>query len=221
MNEIILVGGGGHCKSVIEAAESVRCPDGTPAYRIAGILDTLDKVGADVLGYPVIGTDDDIPALIARTPGVRFVITVGHIKTAAVRRAIASRIVAAGGGFATVVASTAHVSAHAVIGAGSVVLHGAMVNAGAVIGEGCIINTLANVEHDAVIGDWCHISTGAMVNGDCVIAGGVFLGSQSVLLNGAHIGGEGSIVAAASFVRKSLKEPGIYAGNPAILMKKL
>lgn len=221
MEPIILVGGGGHCKSVIEAAESARLPDGTPVYKIAGILDTLDKVGADVLGYPVIGTDDDIPALIAQMPGMRFVITIGHIKSADLRRAIAARILAAGGQFATVVASTAHVSRHAVLGAGTVVLHGAMVNAGAVIGEGCIINTLANVEHDAVIGDYCHISTGAMVNGDCAVAQGVFLGSQSVMLNGVRIGGEGSIVAAASFVRKTITVPGIYAGNPAILMKKL
>lgn len=223
MNEIILVGGGGHCKSVIEAAESARRPDDIhqAVFKIVGILDTLDKVGTNVLGYPVIGTDDDIPALIARMPGVRFVITVGHIKSADLRRAIAARVAAAGGQFATVVASTAHVSRHAVLGAGTVVLHGAMVNAGAVIGEGCIINTLANVEHDAVIGDWCHISTGAMVNGDCRTAPGVFLGSQSVMLNGARIGGEGSIVAAASFVRKTIAVPGIYAGNPAILMKKL
>lgn len=215
MEPLILVGGGGHCKSVIEAAES------SGQWRIVGILDTIDRVGADVLGYPVIGTDDDIPTLIAERPGVRFVITVGHIKSAYVRRGIAARIAAAGGEFATVVASTAHVSAHAVLGAGSVVLHGATVNAGAMIGEGCIINTLANVEHDAVIGDYCHISTGAMVNGDCTVAEGAFLGSQSVMLNGISIAAAGTVVAAGSFVRKTVNVPGIYAGNPAILMKRL
>lgn len=215
MNEMILVGGGGHCKSVIEAAESSGC------WRIVGILDTPDRLRTEVLGYPVIGTDDDIPALIAERPGVQFVITVGHIKTAAVRRAIAARIAAAGGSFGTVVASTAYVSRHATIGEGSVVLHGAMVGAGAVVGEGCIINTLADVEHDAVIGDYCHISTGAMVNGDCSVAAGVFLGSQSVMLNGISITATGTIVAAGSFVRKTVNVPGIYAGNPAILMKRL
>ncbi|MDE6499675.1 MAG: acetyltransferase, partial [Rikenella sp.] len=143
------------------------------------------------------------------------------IKTAEIRRQIATRVVAAGGSFATIVASTAHVSSHATVGAGTVVLHGAMVNAGAVIGEGCIINTLANIEHDVTVGDYCHISTGAMVNGDCRIASGVFLGSQSVLLNGISISAPDSIIAAGSFVRKTLKESGIYAGNPAILMKKL
>ena len=208
---LILIGGGGHCKSVIEAAES------SSQWKIAGILDTTDKV----LGYPVIGTDNDIPALAAAQPDTRFIITVGHIKTAAIRRRIAARIIDVKGQFATIVASTAHVSRHAVLGAGTVVLHGAMVNAGATIGEGCIINTLANIEHDATVGDYCHISTGAMVNGDCRIAPGVFLGSQSVLLNGISISAPDSIIAAGSFVRKTLKEPGIYAGNPAILMKRL
>ncbi|WP_298062299.1 NeuD/PglB/VioB family sugar acetyltransferase [uncultured Rikenella sp.] len=218
---VILIGGGGHCKSVIDAAESARYPDSEPVFKIVGILDTADKVGTDVLGYPVIGTDDDIPALIGSMPGVHFVITVGHIKTARIRQAIAARVVEAGGRFATIVASTAHVSRHAVLGEGSVVLHGAMVNAGAEVGKQCIVNTLANIEHDARVGDFCHISTGAMVNGDCAVAGGVFLGSQSVMLNGARIDGEGSIVAAASFVRKTITIPGIYAGNPAILMKRL
>lgn len=221
MNEIILVGGGGHCKSVIEAAESARKSDGEAAFQIAGILDTPDKIGTDVLGYPVIGTDDDIPALIARTPGIRFVITVGHIKTSTVRQAIAARIAAAGGEFATVIASTARVSQYAVLGEGTVVLHGAVVNAGASVGKQCIVNTLADIEHDAVVGDFCHISTGAMINGDCRIAPGVFLGSQSVILNGVRIEGEGTVVAAGSFVRKSLKEPGVYAGNPALLMKEI
>lgn len=215
MTPLILIGGGGHCKSVIEAAESAG------AWKIAGILDTPDKVGTDVLGYSVLGTDDDIPNLIAANRDCRFVITVGHIKTAAIRRQIAARILAAGGAFATIVASTAHVSRHACLGAGTVVLHGAMVNARAVVGENCIINTLANIEHDTRVDDYCHISTGAMVNGDCRIAPGVFLGSQSVMLNGISINAPDSIIAAGSFVRKTLKEPGIYAGNPAILMKRL
>lgn len=49
---LILVGGGGHCKSVIEAAESAGCI-------IKGILDIPSQVGEKVLGYTIIGTDND------------------------------------------------------------------------------------------------------------------------------------------------------------------
>lgn len=210
MKPIILVGGGGHCKSVIDAAESA-------GYTIFGILDVAENVGKEILGYKVIGTDDDVSKYVGDCD---FIVTVGHIKSSEVRRRIVCCIEEVGGVLATVVASTAHVSGHTVLGAGSVVLHGAMVNAGANIGRNCIINTLANVEHDAVIGDFCHVSTGVMVNGNCRVENGVFLGSQSVMLNGVSVA-DGCVVSAGSFVRKSIVERGIYAGNPAKLMVKL
>ena len=50
---LILLGGGGHCKSVIDVAESA-------GYTIMGILDKPEEVGKNVLSYQIIGTDDDI-----------------------------------------------------------------------------------------------------------------------------------------------------------------
>ena len=58
-----------------------------------------------------------------------------------------------------------------------------------------------------------------MVNGDCKVGDRCFIGSQSVLANGITIG-EDIIVGAASFVRKSIFDKGIYSGNPAILKIK-
>ena len=206
MKPLILIGGGGHCKSAIEAAESA-------GYSIAGVL---DNQGDSVLGYPVLGTDDD---LARYAPDHQFVVAVGQIKDASIRRKIVQKVEAAGGVFATVVASTARVSRRAKLGAGTVVLHGAVVGPDAQIGAHCIVNTLANIEHDAAVGDFCHVSTGATVNGGCRVGNDVFLGSGSVLLNGAEVCAD-CVVAAASFVRKSIVRPGVYAGNPAVLMIK-
>lgn len=206
---LILVGGGGHCKSVIEAAESV-------GYCILGVLDTLENVGKQVLDYKVIGTDDDIPQFVSKA---EFIITVGFIKNPAIRIKIYNRINEAGGKLATIVASTARVSKHATVGEGTVIMHQAFVNAGAQIGVNCIINTFSNIEHDACVGDQCHISTGAMVNGDCKVGKRVFIGSQSVLANGIEIGDD-IVVGAGSLVRKTIRIKGIYSGNPAILKIK-
>lgn len=207
---LILVGGGGHCKSVIDAAESA-------GLVIKGILDLPQFIGQKILDYEVIGSDDDIPHYVAECD---FIVTLGFIKDPALRIRLHRNIEEAGGCLATVIASTAHVSRHAAIGKGTVILHGAMVNAGAQIGKGCIINTLANIEHDAIVGDYCHISTGAMVNGDCRVGEHTFLGSQSVMVNATSIPSN-SIFAAGSMIRKTQKQSGIYAGNPAILMKKI
>lgn len=204
---LILIGGGGHCKSVIEVAESA-------GYSVIGILDTPDAVGKEVLpGYRVIGTDDDIPQYVEEYD---FVIAVGFIKNPTLRIKLYNNVKEAGGRLATIVASTAHVSKYAFIGEGTVVMHHAFVNAGAKVGRNCIINTFANIEHDAVIGNQCHISTGAMVNGECTICDNCFIGSQSVCVNCIDIG-SGIIVGAGSVVRESIDKKGIYAGNPAIL----
>jgi sugar O-acyltransferase (sialic acid O-acetyltransferase NeuD family) len=208
--KLILVGGGGHCKSVIDVAESA-------GYQIKGILDVPENVGNKVLGYSIIGTDDQI---INYVDNAVFIVTVGHIRDAALRIKLHQKIADAGGKLAIIVASTAHVSRYAHIGEGTVVMHEAMVNADASIGRGCIINTFANIEHDTIIGDYCHISTGAMVNGNCIVGSETFLGSQSVMINGIEIT-NGCVVGAGSLVRKNLTQKGIYSGNPATLKIKL
>lgn len=207
---LILIGGGGHCKSVIEVAESA-------GYEIKGILDMPDEVGKEVLpGHKVIGTDNEIPQYVEECD---FVITVGFIKNPAIRIKLYNKVKAAGGRLATIIASTAHVSKYAELGEGTVIMHHAFVNAGAKIGDNCIINTFVNIEHDAVVGNQCHISTGTMVNGECKIGENCFVGSQSVCANCIEIASD-IIVGAGSVVRKSIRIKGIYAGNPAILKIK-
>lgn len=207
---LILIGGGGHCKSVIEVAESA-------GYEIKGILDMPDEVGKEVLpGHKVIGTDDEIPQYVEECD---FIITVGFIKKPALRIKLYNKVKAAGGRLATIIASTAHVSKYAELGEGTVIMHQAFVNAGAKIGDNCIINTFVNIEHDAEVGNQCHISTGTMVNGECKIGENCFIGSQSVCANCIEIASD-IIVGAGSVVRKSIRVKGIYAGNPAILKIK-
>lgn len=207
---LILIGGGGHCKSVIEVAESA-------GYEIKGILDIPDEVGKEVLpGHKIIGTDDEIPQYVEECD---FIITVGFIKNPALRIKLYNKVKAAGGRLATIIASTAHVSKYAELGEGTVIMHHAFVNAGAKIGDNCIINTFVNIEHDAEVGNQCHISTGTMVNGECKIGENCFIGSQSVCANCIEIASD-IIVGAGSVVRKSIRVKGIYAGNPAILKIK-
>ena len=207
---LILIGGGGHCKSVIEVAESA-------GYEIKGILDMPDEVGKEVLpGHKVIGIDDEIPQYVEECD---FIITVGFIKNPAHRIKLYNKVMAAGGRLATIIASTAHVSKYAELGEGTVIMHHAFVNAGAKIGDNCIINTFVNIEHDAEVGNQCHISTGTMVNGECKIGENCFIGSQSVCANCIEIASD-IIVGAGSVVRKSIRVKGIYAGNPAILKIK-
>lgn len=206
--KLILLGGGGHCKSVIDVAESA-------GYNIIGVLDKPEEVGKHVLDYKVIGTDDDISLYVDKA---EFVITVGFIKNPAIRIKLYNKVKKAGGKLATVIASTAHVSKYAILSEGTVIMHQAVVNAGANIGSNSIINTFANIEHNAQIGHQCHISTGAMVNGDCKVGDRCFIGSQSVLANGIEIGDD-IIVGAGTVVCKTIITKGVYIGNPVNRMR--
>ncbi len=204
MIPIVLVGGGGHCRSLIDVIAS------TGKYDISGILEK-PGVKEDVFSYPVIGTDEDIPSL--QKDGLRFIITVGHTGDASLRRRLSSLIDVAGGVQEVIISPTAWVSPHARLGAGTVVMHHAVVNAGAVIGKGCIINSQALVEHDVVVGDQVHISTGAKVNGCCRIGDGCFIGSGAVMIHETGVASD-CIVGAGAVVIDDIGEPGTYAGNP-------
>ncbi len=207
---LIFVGGGGHCKSVMEAAESA-------GYSILGVLDMRKNVGKGILSTKVIGTDDDIPQYIEKAV---FVVTVGFIKNPEIRIKLYNKVKEAGGKLATIIASTAYVSKYAEIGEGTVVLHQAFVNAGAKVGRNVILNTATNIEHDAVIGNHCHISTGTMVNGECKIGDNTFIGSGTIICNGLTICPD-VVLGAGCVVTNDIIASGTYIGIPAKLHKRM
>lgn len=204
--EIVLVGGGGHCKSCIDVIESA----GT--FVIKGIVDTQEKVGGSVLGYEIIGSDRDIPRIAKKVHS--FLITLGQIKSAAKRKELFDKVNAFDVIFPAIISPHAHVSRHAQIGMGSIVMHQAMINADARIGKNCIINTGAVIEHDCDVGDFCHVSTGAIINGGVHIGNDCFIGSGAITRETITIE-EGTVIGAGSVIVMKKVAAGLYSGNPA------
>lgn len=190
---ILLVGGGGHCTSVIDVIEQ------EGKYLIKGIIDSKEHLGKEVLGYKIIATDDDLEKLYLTCPNA--IISVGQIKSNVLRVHLFQKLKAIGYHLPVVISPLAYVSKHTIIGEGAIIMHHALVNAGAKIGKNCIVNTKANIEHGVVIDDFCHISTGAIVNGDCVIGRGTFIGSNATISNGVTIP-PNSIISAGTFVKR-------------------
>ena len=110
MIELVLIGGGGHARACIDLIQA------SDQFQILGILDRSELVGTDVLGIPVIGTDEDLPVLVKKN--LSFLITLGQIKTPDLRIRIYKRIKELGGLLSTVIATSAHVSPFAQIGEG-------------------------------------------------------------------------------------------------------
>jgi sugar O-acyltransferase (sialic acid O-acetyltransferase NeuD family) len=194
MKPIILMGGGGHCKSCIDVIESEK------KYKIVGILEKKKK--NFLLNYKIFSES----YLNKREIRNKYAfVTVGQIKNYKIRVELFNKINKLGFKIPVIVSPLAYVSKHAVIGKGTIIMHGAIVNAGAVIGNNCIINTNSLIEHDVMIGDHAHISTEATINGGVVIKDKVFVGSRVIIKNNITIG-ESSIIGAGLYIKKNINK---------------
>ena len=169
--EIILVGGGGHCKSVIDVIEL------EDKFIIAGIIDKKELIGTKVLDYEVIACDDDLEKL-SKIYQYAF-ITVGQIRTNNIRVKLFNKIKSIGYKIPTIISPLAHISKHSFVNEGTVIHHHSLINADVRIGKNCIINSKSLIEHDAIVEDNCHISTGVIINGGTRIEKNSFIGSNS------------------------------------------
>jgi len=189
MEKIILIGGGGHCKSVIDVIEQEK------KFEIAGIIEKYSGESETIFGYPLIGTDDDLDTL--KEQYQYAFVTIGHIRSNSVRVKLFHKLQSLGYKIPTIISPLAYVSKHAKVAEGSIVMHHALINANAKIGKNCIINSKALVEHDAVVEDNSHISTGAIVNGGALVKENSFYGSNATCKEIACIEGfikAGSVV---------------------------
>ena len=171
MEKILLVGGGGHCISVIDVIEQ------EGKYAIAGIVDKKECIGKDVLGYKVIACDDDLEVLFKEYKYA--LITVGQVKSNALRVKLFNQLKKIGYTLPTVVSPLAYVSKYASLKEGTVVMHHALVNASVNVGENCIINTKSLLEHDVLVEEHCHVSTATVINGGTIVKANSFVGSNT------------------------------------------
>ena len=173
MKPILLIGCGGHAHSLIDVVES------NNKWQIFGLVGKPEEVGSLVFGYPVLGTDKDLPEL--RKQCETAILAIGQIGIPTHRPRLANQLQVLNFNIPTLISENATISNHAKIGEGTMVGHGAIVNGGAVIGKHCILNSGALIEHDVQIGDHCHLSTGVLVNGGVNLGFGSFVGSGAIV----------------------------------------
>ncbi len=195
MESLVLIGGGGHCRSCIDVIEA------GGRFRIVGIVDARRLEGDGVFGYPWLGSDDQLPAIVEDCPNA--LIAVGQIKSPDARRALFELLRGLGATLPVVISPRAYVSRHAAVAPGAIVMHDAILNAGATVGANSIINTMSLIEHDAHVAAHCHISTGARINGGATVGAGSFIGSGALVHQNVQIG-ERVIVGAGCIVNTDL-----------------
>lgn len=202
--ELVVIGAGGHARACIDVIEQ------QGEFEVAGLTGLSDELGSEHLGYRVIATDAQLQELANRYQYA--LVAVGQIDSPDKRIRLFKHVCDIGFGAPVIVAPTAYVSRHAVVGAGTIVMHGAIVNAGARIGTNCIVNSRALIEHDAIVGDHCHISTGAILNGAVRVGAQSFVGSGTAVKQGVALGAR-CVIGMGLCVRHDQGDGSVFVGQ--------
>lgn len=210
--KLLLVGGGGHCRSVLD------CVLRSGQYESIGIIERDGVPETPVLGVRIVGHDEDLPRLFAE--GWRSaVVTLGSVGAPARRRILFGQLKALGFQLPVIADSSAVISAHADIAEGTFIGKRAVLNAGAVVGACAILNTGAVIEHDCQIGSFCHISPGAILCGAVQVGENAHVGAGAVVIQGLHIG-ESALVGAGSVIIRDVPAHSTVVGNPGRILER-
>ena len=114
--------------------------------------------------------------------------------------------------FATVIASTANVSAYASIAQGAQILTNATICNGSEIGFGTIVNTSASIDHDCKIEAFCHIAPGVVISGHVHVKESVHIGTGAKIINDIQIG-KNTIIGVGANILKTLPDSSIVYGT--------
>jgi UDP-perosamine 4-acetyltransferase len=190
---VICFGAGGHASVVVDLMQLLAEKD---ALEIVGLV--AAESDADVLGVPVLGTDEALADIVARSSATHFIVAIGSIRGGGVVR---PRLFAAGlsAGLVpfTAVHPTASVARSAMIGPGATIMAGAVVQARARIGANAIVNTRASVDHDSQVGDHAHLAPGVTCSGGVRIGENAHVGAGAVIIENIEIGAAATIGAGA------------------------
>lgn len=171
MKDIIIVGFGGHAKSVADSIESQN------EYRIVGYTD-IKECDCE---YEYLGTDDALEELYNK--GIRCAaVGIGYMGKGNIRECIFDKLKSIGFELPVIVDPSAILAHSAYVGEGTFIGKGAIVNSESEIGKMTIINTHVVVEHECRVGDYSHIAVGAVLCGQVIVGRSAFIGANATII---------------------------------------
>ena len=207
MKDLVIVGAGGHCRSVLSAIH------GSTKYRVHGVLDLKKaKKSEIILGVPVIG---DLSLVFTDSRSFKNLylhVAIGDNKK---RMEVAQQLYQLEYLFQTIIHPSAVVCSSSVIGPGSFISGQAYVGPLVEIGSHSIVNTSSVIEHECEIGDYVHAAPNSTVCGRSRVGSLSFLGASSTVIQSTIIH-EQTLVAAGSVVVRNTTSSGLkLKGIPA------
>lgn len=202
MEDIILLGIGGHAFNIVDSIER------SAEFNIVGFLDVETKKEVTYKKYKVLGADDRLRDYIKS--GIRNVcVSVGYLGKGNVRNCLYEYVKACGGNLPNIIDPTAIIAGDVRLGEGNFIGKRAIINSACSIGNMCIVNSGSIIEHSCVIDDFTHVSVGSILCGDVCVGKASMIGANATVIQGRTIG-DRSIVGAGVTVREDVESDVTY-----------
>lgn len=176
MRKLIVVGAGGHGRSVAEAVLA------SSQFQLVGFLDDEFPRLSKVWDFPVLGRIAEFTRF--RSYAESVVVAIGKNE---LREGLSAQLRIAGFDLATIIHPRAFVAPSAILGVGSVIMAGAIVGTEAQLGEGVIVNYGAVVDHHCRVENFGHLGVNASMAGGSVLGKGAWMQVGSALGYGVEI----------------------------------
>ena len=211
-NNIIIFGASGHGSVILDSIEK------EGKYNVIGFLDTFKKKGTKHCGYPVLGSEEDIPSILATENVFAGVIAIGDNWQ---RKLMYDKITSISSKFEFVncIHPSAIIEKNVTIGKGTVVMAGVIINSSATIMDHCILNTNSLLEHDCVMNNFSSLSPGVNTGGNMVLGNGSAICIGVTVVEDIKIG-DHTVIGAGSLVVDDLPDEVVAYGTPARIIRK-
>ncbi|WP_339060489.1 acetyltransferase [Tepidibacillus marianensis] len=201
---IIVIGGGGHAKVLIEILRL------QSAY-ILGI--TLPNHNQNTrFGLNVIGNDNEV--LKYDPKEIRLVNGIGSIGDTRKRQELYEYFKSKGYIFANVIHPLSILSNEIELSEGIQIMAGSIIQPGTRIGENTIVNTKVSIDHDCEVGSHVHFAPGVTLSGRIKVENGVHIGTGATVIQGVTLG-KNSVIGAGAVVIRDVPKEVVVVGVPA------
>jgi sugar O-acyltransferase (sialic acid O-acetyltransferase NeuD family) len=206
--KVFVVGSSGHASVVIDTIER------QGLFDIVGLLDyRFPNVRDHLLGYPILGKEEDLPTL-SRELGTRsLIIGVGENQD---RENVAAKIdrILPERTYVSAIHPSASIARNVLIGDGTVIVAGVVVGPHCQIGRHCVLNTNSSLDHDGTMSDYSCLCPRVVTAGGCHIGHQAAIGIGAVLGDKVQVGSY-AFVGAGAVVLRDVAPYAVTFGSPS------
>lgn len=209
--KIIIIGGKGTAVDIGEQVISAREQYNADVELLGWAVDD-ESLGLEINGYPVLCKPREL-AEKYDDPEIKLIFSLYRADKMEERVKLLDSYGIALSRFANFIHPLAYVARSVVLGAGNIILSHACLFSNIRMGDHNVVYADSTIGHDTKIGNHNFFAS-SDIGSECVIENGTFLGMNSTIKNGLHIG-EYALIGMGSNVVRNVEARQVVFGNPA------